>query len=354
MNTLEHLSFLYPNAVTVGVILIALLVIYLAGKALAWVFSSTEKKVEHEPSVLTELDELRRSNEKLSTMYDQLAYDHDVLGKECSEYKSVVESFHIKYNELLTELDAQIKTTQETQKLYLNTHNESHERLMRIYELEKELSNLRSSCDDSFLNTIERANQLSLKCASLENTIAEFDVYKKDAQEVNDRITKLYEAEVAAKKELYSKLWHSRREVAKLNRDLISAAIQIKELGDKYTSSEKERGEYESMYNSILAQYAELKVKLNAIEQAKAETKPDISSLSWAKWVATDETGDIWAYSDKPIKLNYSWEAADEAELITPVMAIVLCDRVPGWSDEEPTPVISNITERDQEPDPAP
>ena len=143
------------------------------------------------------------------------------------------------------------------------------ERDNHIIELEKELSDLRSSCDDSFLNTVERANQLSLKCASLENTIAEFDVYKKDAQEVHDRLTKLYEAEVSSKKEMSSKLRNLRRKVTKLKSNLIGAAIQIEELGDKYTSSERERSEYESMYNSILAQYAELKVKLNAIEQSK-------------------------------------------------------------------------------------
>ena len=269
MNTLEQLSFLHPNAVTVVVIIIALLVIYFAGKALAWVFSSTEKKVEPEPSVLTELDELRRSNEKLSTMYDQLAYDHDVLYKVYEEYKANTESFHVKHDKLRAELDAQIEISQEIQKSYINTHNESYERLMRISELEDELSNLRSSCDDSFLNTVERANKLSLKCASLENTIAEFDVYKKDAQEVHDKLTKLYESEQIIRNNLSSKLWHSRREVARLKRDLISATAQIAELGGKYTSCERERSEYESMYNSILAQYAELKVKLNAIEQSK-------------------------------------------------------------------------------------
>ena len=150
-----------------------------------------------------------------------------------------------------------------------DSQSQSYNRMIRITELEKELSDLRSSCDDSFLNTIERANQLSMKCASLENTIAEFDVYKKDAQEVHDKLIKLYEAEVATKEDLSSKLWHSRREVARLKRDLICATTQIAEVGSKYTSCERERSEYESMYNSILAQYAELKVKLNAIEQSK-------------------------------------------------------------------------------------
>ena len=60
---MEQLSFLYPNAVAVGVILIALTVIYLAGKALAWAFSSAEKKSEPEPSIMTELDQLRRTKQ---------------------------------------------------------------------------------------------------------------------------------------------------------------------------------------------------------------------------------------------------------------------------------------------------
>ena len=47
-------------SLTVGVILITLTVIYLASRALAWIFSSTEKKAEPEPSIMTELDELRR------------------------------------------------------------------------------------------------------------------------------------------------------------------------------------------------------------------------------------------------------------------------------------------------------
>lgn len=255
MNTLHHLSFLYPNAVAVAGILIAFAVVYFAGKALAWVFSSTEKKIEHEPSIMTELDELRRSNERLSTMYDQLAYDHDVLDNG--------------YKKLQGDFNAHKSTSLEVLQSLNDSQSQSYNRMIRITELEKELSDLRSSCDDSFLNTIERANKLSMKCASLENTIAEFDVYKKDAQEVHDKLIKLYEAEVATKEDISSKLWHSRREVAKLKRDLISATTQIAEVVSKYTSCERERSEYESMYNSILAQYAELKVKLNAIEQSK-------------------------------------------------------------------------------------
>lgn len=241
MNTLVQLSFLYPNAVAVGIIMISLLVIYLAGRALAWVFSSTEKKVEPEPSIMTELDELMRSNERLSTMYDQLAYDHDVLDNE--------------YKKLQGDFNAHKSTSLEVLQSLNDSQSQSYDQMMRIAELEKELSDLRSSCDDSFLNTVERANQLSLKCASLENTIAEFDVYKKDAQEVHDKLTKLYESEQIIRNNLSSKLWHSRREVANLKRDLISATAQIAELGGKYRKVERERNEYESMYNSILAQY---------------------------------------------------------------------------------------------------
>ena len=60
---MEQLSFLYPNAVAAGVILITLTVVFMVGKALAWAFSSAEKKAEPEPSIMTELDELRRTKQ---------------------------------------------------------------------------------------------------------------------------------------------------------------------------------------------------------------------------------------------------------------------------------------------------
>jgi len=332
MNTLHQLSFLYPNAVAVAGILIAFAVIYFAGKALAWVFSSTEKKVEHEPSVLTELDELRRSNDRLSTMYDQLAYDHDVLG---NEYKKLLSDF----------LNARKSTRVELLQSLNDSQSQSYNRMIRIAELEKELSNLRSSCDDSFLNTVDRANKLSMKCASLENIIAEFDVYKKDAQEVHDKLTKLYESEQIIRNNLSSKLWRSRREVVKLKRDLISATAQIAELGEKYRKADKDRADYEDMYVSVLDDYADLKVKLNAIEQDKPKVKSKpLSDIGWANWIATDIDGAIYAYDEKPIKMEMEYQWYDINTLhkeITSEQSISLCGRIPEWSDEEPTPVIN-------------
>ena len=295
---------MYPSAITIIIVVIALLVLYATGRSLAYVFKTTEEKLKSEPSILTELDELRTANKQLSY--------------HCDKYKDLI--------------DSRMTTIRE--------------RDGRIAELEKELSDLRSSCDDSFLNTVERANQLSLKCASLENTIAEFDVYKKDAQEVHDKLIKLYESEQIIRNNLSSKLWRSRREVAKLKRDLISATAQIAELGDKYRKVERERNEYESMYNSILVQYAELKVKLNAIEQDKPNVEPKLlSDLSWVKWIAKDKSGNIWAYSDKPEKLSFFWDDINnnKCEAITNDMVVVLCDRVPEWADEEPTYVGKNL-----------
>ena len=304
IEELEKLSYMYPSAITIIIVVIALLVLYVTGRSLAYVFKTTEEKLKAEPSVLTELDELRTANKQLSY--------------HCDKYKDLI--------------DSRMTTIRK--------------RDGRIAELEKELSDLRSSCDDSFINTVERANQLSLKSASLENTIAEFDVYKKDAQEVHDKLTKLYESEQTIRNNLSSKLWHSRREVAKLKRDLAEAAMQIAELGGKYTSSERERGEYESMYNSILTQYAELKVKLNAIEQDKPKVEPKLlSDLSWVKWIAKEKSGNIWAYSDKPETLSFFWDDINnnKCEAITNDTAVVLCDRVPEWADEEPTYVGKNL-----------
>ena len=127
-----------------------------------WAYSDKPEKLKSEPSILTELDELRTANKQLSY--------------HCDKYKDLI--------------DSRMTTIRK--------------RDGRIAELEKELSDLRSSCDDSFLNTVERANQLSIKCASLENIIAEFDVYKKDAQEVHDKLIKLYESEQTIRNNLLS------------------------------------------------------------------------------------------------------------------------------------------------------
>ena len=48
---------------SIVVAIIAFTVIYTAGKLLVWTFSSAEKKEEPEPSIMTELDELRRAKQ---------------------------------------------------------------------------------------------------------------------------------------------------------------------------------------------------------------------------------------------------------------------------------------------------
>ena len=64
MEELEKLSYMYPSAITIIIVLIALLVLYATGRSLAYVFKTTEEKLKAEPSIMTELDELRRANKK--------------------------------------------------------------------------------------------------------------------------------------------------------------------------------------------------------------------------------------------------------------------------------------------------
>ena len=255
---------MYPSAITIIIVVIALLVLYVTGRSLAYVFKTTEEKLRSEPSIMTELDELRRSNEKLSTMYDQLAYDHDVLGHEYDKYKTNVELFYIKKDNIRAESDN------------------------RIAELEKELFDLRSSCDDSFLNTVDRANQLSLKCASLENIIAEFDVYKKDTQQTYDTL----------RAEYYNKI----AEIDKLN----------KRIADMETTT---------------------------------QSKVNHSDLKWANWVVTDKNGIITACYNKPFKMKGHgiWNSYGKIAVITTTQAMLLCGRVPAWSNDEPTYVGKNL-----------
>ena len=255
---------MYPSIITIIIVVMALLVLYVTGRSLAYVFKTTEEKLKSEPSVLTELDELRRSLNVKTTMYEMAEFDLIGVKDEFAAYKKYVEGY--------------------------------------ISEMETAL-------------------------------------LSKD--------TKIAELENSNIKELSTKLWHSRRVVAKLKRDLISADIQIKELGDNYNRTKAESSDLQAMYNSVLAKYAECKVKLDAIEQAKPapEPKPDISGLEWAKWVATNKDGVIQAFELIVKKASFypSWvteEGNGNRLIITEAQAITLCGRVPKWSDDYPTPCL--------------
>ena len=237
---------MYPSAITIIIVVIALLVLYVTGRSLAYVFKTTEEKLRSEPSVLTELDELRTANKQLNY--------------HCDKYKDLIDLY---------------KTKVEV-------------RDMRIKEIDEQLSDLRSSCDDSFLNTVERANQLSLKCASLENIIAEFDVYKKDAQQTYDTLKAEYDNKIA--------------EIDKLN----------KRIADMETTT---------------------------------QSKVNHSDLEWANWVVTDKNGIITACYNKPFKMKGHgiWNSYGKIAVITTTQAMHLCGRVPAWSNDEPTYVGKNL-----------
>ena len=318
MKQFLELSYLYPSLATVIILILVGLVIYTFGRLLAWTFRDTEKKVDPEQGIMTEVDLLRKELEEAKADY-KVAKAGWNLWKE-------------RYDNLLSEFEAYKKTAEESV---------SHKRLLRIDEVEKQLTKLQLDYD--VVNTDR--DELKQYATQLEQRI-------EDDKELYDSMIDEHNATVDELKHNRKALWHSRREVAKLNRDLISAAMQIAELGDNYSTAERKRGEYEALYSSVLTDYAELKVKMNAIEQAKpapesepkAEPKADVSDLRWAKWVATDMGGLVYAFSNKPEKLNKTWyEGSDngiQAE-ITSDQALAICGRIPEWSDEEPTQVTS-------------
>ena len=281
MEELEKLSYMYPSAITIIIVVIALLVLYVTGRSLAYVFKTTEEKLRSEPSIMTELDELIKTNIKLSTISNQLVCDPDIKDKAIKCYEERVEILEIANRKLETHCN-------EYKDLLDLCMTTLIERDNHIIELEKELSDLRSSCDDSFLNTVERANQLSLKCASLENIIAEFDVYKKDTQQTYDTL----------RAEYYNKI----AEIDKLN----------KRIADMETTT---------------------------------QSKVNHSDLEWANWVVTDKNGIITACYNKPFKMKGHgiWNSYGKLAVITTTQAMHLCGRVPAWSNDEPTYVGKNL-----------
>ena len=79
-------------------------------------------------------------------------------------------------------------------------------------------------------------------------------------------------------------------------------------------------------------------------ETAEEQIETDISHLSWAKWVAADENGKVYAYKEKPNRGEGEWRSIGSMSWqFSPHehdIVIALCGRVPKWEDEEPTPTI--------------
>ena len=90
--------------------------------------------------------------------------------------------------------------------------------------------------------------------------------------------------------------------------------------------------------NDVIKALEELKARVHELEN---KIKKEVSdNLDWAKYVATDYNGEIWAYAEKPIKFIDWWRALDgNCEKITIAQAMLLCGRVPIWEDNTPTPV---------------
>ena len=92
--------------------------------------------------------------------------------------------------------------------------------------------------------------------------------------------------------------------------------------------------------NDVIKALEELKTRVSELEnRITKEEVPDISD--WAKWVATDEDGCIFAFTVKPTRGESRWglETKGWFESITITQAMLLCGRVPAWTNDEPTPV---------------
>ena len=90
--------------------------------------------------------------------------------------------------------------------------------------------------------------------------------------------------------------------------------------------------------NDVIKALEELKTRVSELENRI--TKEELPDLGWVKWVATDYNGNIWAYAEEPIKYINWWRYIDgQCEQITITQAMLLCGRIPEWTDNKPTPV---------------
>ena len=79
---------------------------------------------------------------------------------------------------------------------------------------------------------------------------------------------------------------------------------------------------------------------VNSVPTTGTSDRPD---FYWAKYVATNKDGEICALEALPEKGGQWWwpQSLTKFQIITPEQAMELCDRVPKWEDDEPTPVIN-------------
>lgn len=114
-----------------------------------------------------------------------------------------------------------------------------------------------------------------------------------------------------------------------------------KELLDKVISLYTEIGKIDENIKMLEANKADLLTQLNECEIVIKNVESN-TDLGWAKWAAADEDGEIYAYSESPIKVDGGWWPTDEYyKVITEEEAIAICGRVPMLSDNKPTLVVN-------------
>ena len=112
-----------------------------------------------------------------------------------------------------------------------------------------------------------------------------------------------------------------------------------KELLDKVISLYTEIGKIDESIKMLEVNKADLLSQLNEYKVVVNNVESN-TDLVWEKWVSADEDGDIYVYSETPIKVDGGWWPTDgDYKVITKEEAIALCGRVPKWSDNKPTPV---------------
>ena len=115
-----------------------------------------------------------------------------------------------------------------------------------------------------------------------------------------------------------------------------------KGLLDKIVSLYTEIGNIDENIKMLEANKADLLTQLNEYEIVTNNAVTGVD-LGWAKWVAADENGEVYAYKEKPSRDEGEWRSIGSMSWqFSPHehdIVIALCGRLPKWEDEEPTPV---------------
>jgi len=163
--------------------------------------------------------------------------------------------------------------------------------------------------------------------------------------QVYEAVKASYEEQLAEVKEKITETLGLKRDSAEelsiLKRDfdrllLYSQTLEVRNDGLS-RELEAHKATAEELNKTYINEHNENYERMMKIEQLEKELEA-VRSKKLIGWVTSDADGRLWRWDNALRKLPSQWERKVGIRLTTS-RAMALCDRLPKWSDDEPTPI---------------